>query len=219
MVFHGANTNKRDVTLDLRSPEGVAVAERLIADADVVIENFTPRVMEGFGLTWERLSALNPRLIMTRMPAFGLSGAWRNNTGFAQTMEQLTGMANITGYPDEDPQIPRGPCDPLAGMHAVFATLHRPRGARPHRSGPSGRRSPWWPPPLNAASEQLVEYSALGRQLPREGNRGPRAAPQGVYPASGFERWVAVAVANEPPMEGPLQPARPPRLGRTRHRR
>ena len=71
MVFHGANTNKRAITLDLRSPEGVAVAERLIADADVVIENFTPRVMEGFGLTWERLSALNPRLIMTRMPAFG----------------------------------------------------------------------------------------------------------------------------------------------------
>ena len=123
MVFHGANTNKRGITLDLRSPEGVEIAERLIADADVVIENFTPRVMEGFGLTWERLSELNPRLIMTRMPAFGLSGAWRNNTGFAQTMEQLTGMAAITGYPDEDPQIPRGPCDPLAGMHAVFATL------------------------------------------------------------------------------------------------
>ncbi|MCY4136004.1 MAG: CoA transferase [bacterium] len=195
MVFHGANTNKRDITLDLRSPEGVAVAERLIADADVVIENFTPRVMEGFGLTWERLLEINPKLIMTRMPAFGLSGAWRNNTGFAQTMEQLTGMANITGYPDEDPQIPRGPCDPLAGMHAVFATLTALEER--DRTG-QGRlvEVTMVAAALNAAAEQLVEYSALGRQLPREGNRGPRAAPQGVYLAAGFERWVAVAVAD-----------------------
>ena len=196
MVFHGANTNKRAITLDLRSPEGVAVAERLIADADVVIENFTPRVMEGFGLTWERLSALNPRLIMTRMPAFGLDGAWRNNTGFAQTMEQLTGMAAITGYPDEDPQIPRGPCDPLAGMHAVFATL----GALEERDRTGRGRLvevTMVAAALNAAAEQLVEYSALGRQLPRTGNRGPRAAPQGVYPAAGTERWVAVAVADD----------------------
>lgn len=196
MVFHGANTNKRDITLDLRSPEGVAVAERLIADADVVIENFTPRVMDGFGLTWERLSALNSKLIMTRMPAFGLSGAWRDNTGFAQTMEQLSGMANITGYPDEDPQIPRGPCDPLAGMHAVFATLTALEER--DRTG-QGRlvEVTMVAAALNAAAEQLVEYSALGRQLPREGNRGPRAAPQGVYPAAGFERWVAVAVADD----------------------
>ena len=196
MVFHGANTDKRDVTLDLRSVEGAALAERLIAGADVVIENFTPRVMDGFGLTWERLSALNPKLVMTRMPAFGLSGAWRDHTGFAQTMEQLTGMANITGYPDEDPQIPRGPCDPLAGMHAVFATLialeERDRTGK-------GRlvEVTMVAAALNAAAEQLVEYSALGRQLPRTGNRGPRAAPQGVYPAAGFERWVAVAVADD----------------------
>ncbi len=195
-VYHGANTNKRGITLDLRSPDGVAVAERLIAEADIVIENFTPRVMDGFGLTWERLSALNPRLIMTRMPAFGLDGAWRNNTGFAQTMEQLTGMAAITGYPDEDPQIPRGPCDPLAGMHAVFATLvaleERDRTGR-------GRlvEVTMVAAALNAAAEQLVEYSALGRQLPQEGNRGPRAAPQGVYPAAGTERWVALAVADD----------------------
>ena len=195
MVFHGANTNKRDITLDLRTPEGVAVAERLIADADVVIENFTPRVMEGFGLTWERLSELNPRLIMTRMPAFGLDGAWRNNTGFAQTMEQLTGMAAITGYPDEDPQIPRGPCDPLAGMHAVFATL---TALEERDQTGKGRlvEVTMVAAALNAAAEQLVEHSALGRQLPREGNRGPRAAPQGVYPAAGDERWVAVAVAD-----------------------
>ncbi|MDE0117975.1 MAG: CoA transferase [bacterium] len=196
MVFHGANTNKRGVTLDLRSPEGVAVAERLIAGADVVIENFTPRVMDGFGLTWERLSSLNPRLIMARMPAFGLSGAWRDNTGFAQTMEQLTGMANITGYPDEDPQIPRGPCDPLAGMHAVFATLTA-LDERDRTGEGCLVEVTMVAAALNAAAEQLVERSALGRQLPREGNRGPRAAPQGVYAAAGFERWVAVAVADD----------------------
>ena len=111
-------------------------------------------------------------------------------------MEQLTGMAAITGYADEDPQIPRGPCDPLAGMHAVFATLMALEER--DRTG-KGRlvEVTMVAAALNAAAEQLVEYSAFGHQLPREGNRGPRAAPQGVYPAAGHERWVAVAVADD----------------------
>ena len=218
MVFHGANTNKRDITLDLRSPEGVAVAERLIADADVVIENFTPRVMDGFGLTWERLSEINPKLIMTRMPAFGLSGAWRNNTGFAQTMEQLTGMANITGYPDEDPQIPRGPCDPLAGMHAVFATLTALEER--DRTG-QGRlvEVTMVAAALNAAAEQLVEYSALGRQLPPRGQPGTAGRPPRRVPRRRFRALGGRGGGQRPAMEGSLEPARPTRLGRLRHRR
>src|SRR5690606_30350055 len=91
--------------------------------ADVLIENFSPRVLDGFGLTREALHDANPRLIVTRMPAFGLSGPWRDRTGFAQTMEQATGMAWMTGFADGPPVIPRGPCDPLAGMHAVFAVI------------------------------------------------------------------------------------------------
>ena len=88
-----------------------------------MVVNFTPRVMENFGLSWDAIRELNPRCIFLRMPAFGLSGPWRDNTGFAQTMEQMTGLAWLTGHPDDQPRIQRGPCDPLSGMHAVFATL------------------------------------------------------------------------------------------------
>ena len=89
-VFHGANANKRSVTLDLNRPEGLELVLGLIADADVVVENFSPRVMENFGLGWDTVHATAPRAVMLRMPAFGLDGPWRDRTGFAQTMEQQT---------------------------------------------------------------------------------------------------------------------------------
>ena len=91
--------------------------------ADVLVENYTPRVMEQFGLGWDRVHEINPDLVMTRMPAFGLDGPWRDNTGFAQTMECISGMAWLTGFADGPPVLVRGACDPLAGMHAVIATL------------------------------------------------------------------------------------------------
>jgi crotonobetainyl-CoA:carnitine CoA-transferase CaiB-like acyl-CoA transferase len=110
-IFLAANTNKRGLALDLNSPTGRDVALRLMATSDVVVENFTPRVMSNFGLDWDAVRAANPRVIFVRMPAFGLSGPWRENTGFAQTMEQMTGLAWVTGYPDDQPLIQRGPSE------------------------------------------------------------------------------------------------------------
>jgi crotonobetainyl-CoA:carnitine CoA-transferase CaiB-like acyl-CoA transferase len=195
-VFNGANAGKRDVTLDMTRPEGLAVAKRLVAWADAVVENFSPRVMEGFGLDGEAVAAANPRAIMVRMPAFGLSGPWRDRTGFAQTMEQVSGMAWVTGLADGPPLIPRGTCDPMAGMHAVFALLvaledrdRTGRGAMVEVTMVEAA--------LNAAAEQVVERSAYGTLLRRDGNRGPVAAPQGVYACRGEEQWVALAVAND----------------------
>ena len=122
-MFLATNANKKGMTLDLSSPKGRELFFRLVEQSDVVVENFSPRVFENFGITWEALSSVNPRLIMTRMPAFGLDGPWRDNVGFAQTMEQMTGMAWVTGHEYDQPRIPRGPCDPLAGMHSAFAML------------------------------------------------------------------------------------------------
>ncbi|HEB88093.1 MAG TPA: CoA transferase, partial [Deltaproteobacteria bacterium] len=122
-IYLSANTNKRGITLDLSKERGRELLDRLIKGADLFVENFSPRVMEGFGIDWERVTKLNPRCIMVRMPAFGLDGPWRENVCFAQTMEQLSGMAWVTGHPDDQPRIPRGPCDPLAGMHATLAML------------------------------------------------------------------------------------------------
>ena len=96
-VFHAMNTNKRSVTLDLGSDEGRRLFRDLVADADVVIENFSPRVMDHFGLTADALLEINPRLVVARMPAFGLDGPWRDRVGFAPTMEQIAGLAWVTG--------------------------------------------------------------------------------------------------------------------------
>jgi len=195
-LFHGANVNKRGITLDLTQPSGVEVFERLATTADVLVENYTPRVMEQFGLGWERMHEVNPDLIMVRMPAFGLSGPWHDRTGFAQTMECLTGMAWLTGFPDGPPVLVRGACDPLAGMHAVIATLL----ALIERDRSGGGRlveTVMVEAALNAAAEQVAEYGDTGTVLRRDGNRGPVAAPQGVYPCAGDDRWLALAVVTD----------------------
>jgi crotonobetainyl-CoA:carnitine CoA-transferase CaiB-like acyl-CoA transferase len=195
-LFHGANNTKRGITLDLTQPAGVELLRGLIGTADVLLENFTPRVMEQFGLGWDTVHELNPALTMVRLPAYGLDGPWRNRTGFAQTMEGITGMAWITGQPDQPPLLPRGACDPLAAMHAVFATFLAL--TERDRTG-DGRlvEATMIEAALNMAAEQVVEYSASGRLLERTANRGPVAAPQGVYPAAGTEEWLALAVATD----------------------
>lgn len=198
--FLHANSNKLGITIDLSKPRGRELIEQLIPQCDAIVENFTPRVLEGFGLTWERVRALNPRALMMRMPAFGLSGPWRDNTGFAQTMEQLSGMAWVTGHPDDQPRIPRGPCDPLAGMHGVFAFLvalaEREASGHGHHVESTMVESA-----LNVAAEQVVEWTAYGRLLERDGNRSPLAAPQGLYPCAGGqpgnERWLALSIATD----------------------
>ena len=133
------NTNKRGITLDLGRPEGVALAERLIGWADVVVENYTPRVMPKFGLDWERVHELNPAAVMVRQPAFGLDGPWAERLGFAQNMEQMCGMAFLTGHADQEPLVPRGPVrSPRRGPRR----LRHPRRPRPsghHRRGVAGR--------------------------------------------------------------------------------
>ncbi len=200
-MYLSANSNKRGLTLDLDNPLGVEVAKRLIAKCDVFVENFSPRVVEKFGLDWPQVQALNPQTIMVRMPAFGLSGPWRDNVGFAQTMEQITGMAWLTGHKADQPRIQRGPCDPLAGMHAAFATLVALANRKKTGKGQLVECS-MVEGALNAAAEQLVEYSAYGNILQRDGNRSATAAPQGLYacaPASNSkkENWLALSIETD----------------------
>jgi len=195
-IFHAANLSKRGVTLDLGSQEGIDLLRRLVDTADVLIENFTPRVMDQFGLDHESLRARNPRLVMVRMPAFGLDGPWRDRTGFAQTMEAVSGLAWRTGFEDDLPTLVLGACDPLAGAHAAFATLLALEAR--HGAGEGMHvESVMVESALNVAAEALVEHGAGGPVLGRQGNRGPDAAPQGVYPCAGTDAWVAVAVEDD----------------------
>ncbi|MBX5488978.1 MAG: CoA transferase, partial [Mycolicibacterium hassiacum] len=191
-VFHAMNTNKRSVTLDLNSEPGRTLVKRLIARADVVIENFSPRVMDQFGLGATELLAVNPRLIVVRMPAFGLDGPWRDRVGFAPTMEQIAGLAWVTGFPEGPPVAPRGACDPLAGLHAAFATVAALACAE--RTGRGQLvELPMIESVLNATAVQTIEYEVFGAVMDRRGNRGHTDAVQDVYRCAGDDGWVAVA--------------------------
>src|ERR1019366_1749781 len=97
-LYHGANAGKRGVAIDLGQESGLALAWQLIEGADVIVENFTPKVFDSFGVTAEEIARRNPRAIYLRMPAFGLDGPWRERGGFTQTMEQLCGFAAVTGF-------------------------------------------------------------------------------------------------------------------------
>ena len=195
-IFLAVNENKRDVTLELGTTEGDALARRLLGSCDVVMENFSPRVMTNLGMDWDTVAAANPDALMVRMPAFGLDGPWRDRVGFAQTMEQVSGMAWLTGEADGAPVIPRGACDPIAGLHAAFATIV---GLEHRRRTGSGAlvEVTMVEAALNVAAQMVIEHSAYGRTLMRAGNRGPMAAPQGVYRSAGDDCWVAIAVTSD----------------------
>ena len=192
-VFHAMNTNKRSVTLDLGSDDGRRLFGELVADADVVIENFSPRVMEHFGLTADALLAINPRLVIARMPAFGLDGPWRDRVGFAPTMEQIAGLAWVTGAADGPPVPPRGACDPLAGVHAAFAVTAALCFA--DRTGVGQLvELPMIETVLNVTAIQPMEAEVFGVTLSRRGNRGHGWGVQNLYRCDGDDDWIAITV-------------------------
>jgi crotonobetainyl-CoA:carnitine CoA-transferase CaiB-like acyl-CoA transferase len=195
-VFHAMNTNKRSITLDLGSEPGRRLFTRLAAGADVVIENFSPRVMDQFGLTADVLLGVNPKLVVARMPAFGLDGPWRERVGFAPTMEQIAGLAWVTGLPEAPPVTPRGACDPLAGVHAAFAVLAALSFAE--RTGTGQQvELPMLETVLNATAIQTIESEVFGKTLGRRGNRGHCDVIQNLYRCAGDDDWIAVTLRDD----------------------
>lgn len=195
-MFVAANNDKRGITLDLGSTTGRDLLLRLVESADLLVENFSPRVIEQFDLGWDVIRARNPRCSMVRMPAFGLDGPWRERVGFAQTMEQMSGMAWLTGHPDDQPRIMRGPCDPIAGMHGAFAALLALRNRDETGTGVFVE-SPMVEAAICCSAEMVVEWSENGVGLQRLGNRSRFAAPQGVFPTAGDEQWLALSVETD----------------------
>lgn len=199
-MFAAVNTDKLGLTLDMSHERGRELCRRLIEWADVMVENFAPRVVESWGFDRDGVLAINPRIVYCRMPAFGLSGPWRERVGFAQTMEQLT-MAWITGYADDQPMIPRGPCDPLAGLHSAVAMLTAL--AERDRTGRGVFiESTMVEAALNVCAQPIIEYSAYGKLMERMGNRSPYCAPQGVYRCPGFDQWIAISIATDEQWQG-----------------
>jgi len=189
-IFHGANPDKRAITLALDHEEGRGLLRRLIEGADILIENFSVRVLDNLGLSPDTLHRWNPRLIVVRMPAWGLDGPWKDRTGFAMNVEQAGGIAWRAGYAGQP--LTANFCDPVGSLHTLFATF-----AALELRARTGRGTlvevPLVEPALNLAAEQVIEYSAYGVRLDSEGNRSRLLAPQGIYPC-GDGRSIAIAV-------------------------
>jgi crotonobetainyl-CoA:carnitine CoA-transferase CaiB-like acyl-CoA transferase len=183
-LFHAANLSKRGITLDLSQEEGRDLARRLIAGSDVVVENFTPRVLDDFGFAYDDVRAIRPDVVMLRLPAFGLTGPWRDRPGFAQTMEQLTGMAWVTGYEGGPPIIAGGVVDPMVGTHVALALV----AALAHRdrTGEGGLvEMPMIEVAVATTAEQVIRFSEYGELMGRRGEGG-------VYRCAGDDEWVAL---------------------------
>jgi crotonobetainyl-CoA:carnitine CoA-transferase CaiB-like acyl-CoA transferase len=194
-MWQATNLNKRDVTLDLTTDEGRDLVRRLIRDADVVVENFSPRVIEQFGLDYESLVELNPDVILVRMPGFGLKGPWRDYVGWAFNFEGASGMSAATGYAEGPPCNLQGPADPIVGVHAGVALLSALEHLRRTGEGQLVEIAQFEVTACVAA-EPVIEYSMNAVVRPREGNRS-RGYLQGVYPAAADDEWVALCVRDD----------------------
>ncbi|BBZ29657.1 CoA transferase [Mycolicibacterium madagascariense] len=201
-IFSALNTNKKGLTLDFQTDAGRDLLRRLIATCDVVVENFTPRVIEQLGLDFASVRALRDDVIMLRMPGFGLDGPWRDNPAFAYVIEDASGLSWLTGYPDRNPYEPYSVGDPNAGVHALNALLLALEHRRRTGEGVLVEAA-MVDAALSVAAEQVIEYSAYGALLERAGNRGPAAAPQNLYRCRDVDEfgrddsWVAIAVATD----------------------
>ena len=201
-IFAALNTNKKDITVDLATERGRELLNRLIATADVIAENYTPRVLDQLGLDYAAVRRIKPDIVMLRMPGFGLDGPWRDSPAFAYVIEAAAGISWLTGYPDRNPYEPYSLGDPNAGLHALNAVLLALEHRRRTGEG-SLVEAAMIDAALNIAAEQVVEYTAYGAVLQRAGNRGPVAAPQNLYRTNDIDEfgrddsWVAIAIATD----------------------
>jgi crotonobetainyl-CoA:carnitine CoA-transferase CaiB-like acyl-CoA transferase len=203
--FNGTNTCKRGLTLDLQTETGRDLLKRLVAQADAVIENYSPRVMDQLGLSYDELKAIKPDIIVVRAPAFGITGPWRDRVGYAPTIDQASGLAWVTGEPGGRPLLIGAASDALGGLHGSMALMLALEHRR--RTGEGALvESPQVGTALQFSAEQVAEFAANDFLLERIGNRSPVLAPQGVYrtadraatfPGVGEDDWLAISVEDD----------------------
>lgn len=185
--------NKRSVALDLRTPEGQAAVRALAAEADVLIENFKPGTMEGWGLGWDTLHALNPKLVMLRISGFGQTGPYANKPGFGVLGEAMGGLRHLTGEPGRVPvRVGVSIGDTLAALHGVIGVLVALR----HREVNGGQGQvidvALYESVFNVMESLLPEYDAFGAVRGAAGSALPGIAPSNAYRCAG-DAFVLVA--------------------------
>ncbi|MFI1236689.1 CaiB/BaiF CoA transferase family protein [Nocardia salmonicida] len=185
---------KKSVTLYLGSPQGQEIFRRMVADADVVIENFRPGTLERWGLGYPELRAINPRLVLARVTAFGQFGPYARRPGFGTLAEAMSGFAAVTGEPDGPPTLPPfGLADGIAALTTAFAIMTALR-AREHDGHGQQVDLAIIEPILTLLGPQIIAYDQLGELQPRMGNRSSNNAPRNTY-RTADGGWVAVSTS------------------------
>ncbi|MDA3039017.1 MAG: CoA transferase [Actinomycetota bacterium] len=197
--FNEYNHSKKSLTLDLAQPAGREVFLRLVADADVVIENYRADVMDNLGLTDEVLRAANNDLVLVSMAGFGKNGPLRNHVGFGPIIEMMSGLMSLTGYGDDDVPVKSGISygDPVGGLNAVAAValslIARDRFGTGRHVDLAQRET------ASVMAGPAFVAAARGEDPGFRGNRHPGFAPQGSYPAGdpSDDRWVVLSVRTD----------------------
>ncbi|MER6290708.1 CaiB/BaiF CoA transferase family protein [Streptomyces sviceus] len=186
--------NKRTITLDLSKPGGRSTFLKLAASADVVIENFRPGTLEKWDLGWPELSAVNPRLVLTRVTGFGQFGPYAHRPGFGTLAEAMSGFAAITGEPDAPPVLPPfGLADSIAGLATAYAVMTA-LAARDRTGEGQVVDMALIEPILTVLGPQPTWYDQLGHVQERTGNRSANNAPRNTY-RTADGTWVAVSTS------------------------
>jgi len=191
--------NKFDITLNLGHPRGVALFKQLVKIGDVVAENFTPRVMENWGLHYPVLREINPNIIMISMPGSGMTGPWRHHIGFGASVEQMAGLPQLLGYLDGEPTIhgvgllPGDPFTGLNGAVALLMALHWRQVTGKGQYIDLAQSESL----TTAIGDAIMGYTLNRRVQGRRGNRHPFMAPHGCYRCQGEDMWAVVAISSD----------------------
>ncbi len=196
--FNHFSANMLSVSLNMGHPKGLELARELVGKADIVMENFTPGVMDRWGLGYEALRAIKPDIIMARQNGFGLDGPYRNLAAFGMVLAAIVGIPNFVGWPDRDP-LPVGVSAYTDGIGprymaaALIAALEfRDRTGRGQLLDLAQFETA-----ISFFLPAVLDRAANGREPQRSGNASATAAPHNVYACQGSDRWCSVAVLGD----------------------
>ena len=196
--FSDRNTSKRSFALNLKDPRARDVVLRIIEKSDVVANNFTPGVMERLRLDYEHVRAVKPDIIYMSMSMQGTTGPHSRYLGYGLTIGALSGLHHLSGLPDKLPagtgtNYPDHMPNPCHGVFALLAALRHRRRTGEGQNIDIAQTEPT----IALLASAVLDYTVNGRNRGREGNDHHCASPHGVYPCTGKDRWIAIAITND----------------------
>ena len=197
LLFHSLNRNKLSISIDITHPKANKILKGLVEISDVVVENFSARVMARHGLDYQALKGVNPSIIMISLPATGMSGPLSDVITYGNTLQALGGAESLVGYYGEQVLgMQQAWADYNAAIHGFFAVLaalyyRKKTGKGQHIEAAQ------LDPLISSLGEAIMEYTMNGRVLGPQGNRNPTMAPHNNYRCQGEDKWVSIAIKTE----------------------